>query len=159
MYTYTTWKKSNSLIILKGFCFLQRLDFQLHLMIAVFILFILSVVEAILILHFFAELLIVYSCSVVWHLAKHCFIIWTLQCNQGKWLYNTIASTLLVNYIIRYPFITYPISDFSQTTWCLCLTSMKFSAAIATFACFIGLQCRSFRFLWSLFNSLWVNFL
>lgn len=133
MYTSTTWKKSNSLVVLKGFGFLQRLDFQMHLMIAVFIL---SVVVAILILHFFAELLMIYSCSAVWHLAKHCFIIWTLQCNQGKWLYNTIASTLLVNYIIRYPFITYPISDLSQTTWCLCLISVEFSVAIATFVRF-----------------------
>ena len=33
----------------------------------------------------------------------------------GKWLYNTIVQTRLVNYIIRYPFITYPLSDLTQS--------------------------------------------
>lgn len=33
----------------------------------------------------------------------------------GKWLYNTIVLTCLVNYIIRYPFITYPLSDLNHS--------------------------------------------
>lgn len=110
------------------------------LMIAILILFI---VRAVLILHFFAELSMMSSCSVVWHLAKHCFLIWTLQCNiQG---YNSIVSTLLVNYIIRYPFITYLLSDLSQTTWWLGFTSMGFSVGVAALTDFIGLQCCSGR--------------
>lgn len=107
-------------------------------MIAVFILF---VVGAVLILHFFAELLVMYSCSTVWHLAKHCFLIWTFQCNlQGKWLCSTIASTFLVNFVIGNPFITYSLSDFIQITWCLGFTSMEFSVTLAALAHFIGLQ-------------------
>lgn len=151
VYIYTTWKKSNSLVVFKR----QRLDFQMYFNDCRICI----IHRWRLILHFFVELLMMYPCSAVWHLAKHCFLIWTLQGNlQGKWLYNTIASTLLVNCIIRYPFITYPLSELSQVTWCLGFTSMKFSVAIIALACLLGLQCHSGRwFLWSPLSSSWVD--
>lgn len=101
-------KKFNPLDVFKR----QRLDFQMYLNGCG--------IHTIhcwgLLLHFFVELLMMYPCSAVWNLARHHFLIWPLQCNlQGKWLYNTIASTLLVHYNMRHPFITYPLSDLQSS--------------------------------------------
>lgn len=139
-YTLTTPWEKNALIVLKGFLFLCRdLIIKYVKVIAVFIL---HTVGAILRLHLFAVIDDV-SLFFAWHLAKYCFLIWTPQSNlQGKWLSNAIASTLLTSYRIRYPFITYPLSDLSQIIWCLGFTSMKFSEAIAPLAWLLELQCQ-----------------
>lgn len=119
--------------------------------------FVLPLAEAKLKLCCFAEQLMRYFCSAVWHLAKHCSLIWTLQCNlQGKWLCNSIASTLSVNYIIRYPFITYPLSDLSQISWCLVFSAMKFTVAKVAPSVLIGLQYSVGKFLWRSFKPSWM---
>lgn len=129
-------KRSNSLAVLKGFLFLQRLDFHINFNDCSIHI---ARCRGVQILHFFAELLMMYTCSAAQPLAKHRFLNWTLLCNlQGKWLCNSIASTLSVNYISRCPFTTYPLNDLSQIIWCLGFTSMKFSVAFTALATLVG---------------------
>ena len=109
-------KKSSALVVLKGFCSLQRLDFQIyfndcstHIVRCwgcTYIAFLCRVIDGVFLF-----------CSMALGKTLLPNLNSTVYCDlQGKWLYNTIASTFLVNYVIRYPFITYPLSDLSQTT-------------------------------------------